>query len=97
MPLPYLRDNDVPLPSETVIFSEKLYAEGDFFMDYFEIDDGLKLDQTKHSRSLSNTNLGGAVYVFVDGSTRFLQVNKSLSPEVLWCTVTLYRNGATPP
>ena len=97
VPLPNLRDNDVPLPSDTVMFGEKLYNDGDFFMDYFEIDDGLKLDQNKHSRSLSNTNQGGAVYVFVDGSTRFLRVNQSLIPEVLWCTVPLYRNGATPP
>ena len=97
VPLPYLRDTDVPLPSDTVIFSEKLYAEGDFFMDYFEIDDGLKLDQNKHSRCVSDPNLGGAVYAFVDGSTRFLRVNQSLSPVVLWCTVPLYRNGTTPP
>jgi prepilin-type N-terminal cleavage/methylation domain-containing protein len=79
VPLPYLRDSEVPLPSETAIFGEKLYSEGDFFMDYFEIDDGLKLDQNKHSRSLSNTNEGGAMYVFVDGSTSFLRVNRSLT------------------
>ena len=66
-------------------------------MDYFDIDDGLRLDQSKHSRSTSNTNLGGAVYSFVDGSARFLRVNQSLSPIVLWCTTPVYRNGATPP
>jgi hypothetical protein len=37
------------------------------------------------------------MYGFVDGSTQFLKVNGSLSPAVLWCTDTLYRNGTTPP
>ncbi len=97
VPLPYLTDNEVPQPSDTVIFGEKLYGAGDFFMDYFDIDDGLRLDQAKHSRCSGNTNLGGSMYAFVDGSTRFLKVNQSLSPVVLWCTIPLYRNGTTPP
>jgi hypothetical protein len=79
------------------MFGEKLYSDGDFFMDYFDIDDGLKLDQNKHSRSTLNTNLGGSMYVFADGSSRFLRVNASLSPLVLWCTTPLYRSGTAPP
>jgi prepilin-type N-terminal cleavage/methylation domain-containing protein len=97
VPLPYLTDNEVRQPSDTVIFGEKLYEAGDYYMDYFDIDDGLKLDQAKHSRCSANTNLGGSVFAFVDGSTRYLKVNQSLSPVVLWCTVQLYRGGTTPP
>jgi prepilin-type N-terminal cleavage/methylation domain-containing protein len=96
-PFPYMREIDITLPSDTVIFSEKLYAAPDFYMDYFNIDDALRLDQAKHSSCLSNTNLGGSVFVFVDGSTRFLKVNGSLSPVVLWCTDPVYRAGTTPP
>ncbi len=96
-PFPYMRESDIILPSDTVIFSEKLYAAPDFYMDYFDIDDALRLDQAKHSKCLGNTNLGGSVYVFVDGSTRFLKVNQSLSPVVLWCTDPVYRAGTTPP
>ena len=94
---PFMRDINITLPAATVIFSEKLYGAGDFYMDYFDIDDGLKLDQTKHSACQSNTNLGGSVFVFVDGSTRFLKVNQSLSPVVLWCVDPFYRAGTTPP
>jgi len=94
---PFMRESDIILPSDTVIFSEKLYAAPDFYMDYFNIDDALRLDQAKHSRCLSNTNLGGSVYAFVDGSTRFLRVNQSLSPVVLWCTDPIYRAGTSPP
>jgi hypothetical protein len=79
-----------------VVFSEKLAADGDYFMDFFEIDDGLKLDQTKHSSSVLNTNVGVSVYAFIDGSTRVLPVNASLSPVELWCT-TSYRTNSTGP
>jgi prepilin-type N-terminal cleavage/methylation domain-containing protein len=96
-PAPFLREIDIHQPSATIIFSEKLYAAPDFYMDYFNVDDGLRLDQGKHSRSTSNTNLGGSVYAFVDGSTRFMKVNQSLSPIVLWCTIPLYRDSTTPP
>jgi len=94
---PFLNESAVTLPSSTVIFGEKLYGAGDFYMDYSETDDVLKLDQAKHSSCQSNTNLGGSVYVFVDGSTRFLNVNGSLVPVNLWCIDPLYRNGTTPP
>jgi prepilin-type N-terminal cleavage/methylation domain-containing protein len=93
--LPYLTENDIPLPSATAVFSEKLSFAGDFFMDYFNIDDGNILDQTKHSGV--NTNEGGSVVAFVDGSARYMKNLTTMQPTVLWCTVPLYRNGATPP
>jgi prepilin-type N-terminal cleavage/methylation domain-containing protein len=96
VPWPFLQEKDILLPSDTIIFGEKLYAAPDFYMDYFLIDDGLRLDQAKHSGSLSNTNAGGSVYAFVDGSTRFLKVNQSLSPVVLWCTTSWRTNTASP-
>jgi prepilin-type N-terminal cleavage/methylation domain-containing protein len=94
---PFLKENAISRPADTVIFSEKLYGAGDFYMDYNEVDDALKLDQAKHSACQSNTNLGGSVFAFADGSTRFLKVNGSLSPVFLWCIDPVYRNGATPP
>jgi len=94
---PCLKESAVTLPSLTVLFSEKLYTAGDFYMDYNETDDVLRLDQTKHSRCQSNTNLGGSVFAFVDGSTRYLQFNGSMKPVMMWCLDPVYRNGTTPP
>jgi prepilin-type N-terminal cleavage/methylation domain-containing protein len=94
---PFIKETAISLPSSTVIFSEKLYNVMDFYMDYNESDDVLKLDQAKHSASQVNTNAGGSVFAFVDGSTRFLKVNASLTPVVLWCVDPFYRNGTTPP
>ncbi|HEY3861668.1 MAG TPA: DUF1559 domain-containing protein [Verrucomicrobiae bacterium] len=98
--MPFLSENDVPLPSATILFGEKLTYAPDFFMDYFDYDDGLKLDQNKHNRSLSSTNIGGSVNGFVDGSVQFLKVFQGFSPVVIWCTTQQYRTntaGAAPP
>jgi len=95
--MPFLSEKDIPLPSQTVIFGEKLCYAGDFFMDYFDIDDGFKLDQVKHSRSMVSTNSGGSVNGFVDGSVQFLRWGKAFDPVNLWCTVPYWRtNNPTP-
>ena len=80
-----------------MIFGEKLYTAPDFFMDYFDIDDGLRLDQAKHDHSTISTNMGGSVNGMVDGSVQFLRWNQGFSPVVLWCTTSWRTNSATPP
>jgi prepilin-type N-terminal cleavage/methylation domain-containing protein len=95
VPEPFLTENDIPLPSQTVMFGEKLTYAGDFFMDYFELDDGLKLDQNKHAHSMMSTNVGGSMNGFVDGSTQFMKVNQAFDPVVEWCTTPFYRTNAS--
>ncbi len=100
IPDPYLTENEVPLPSATILFGEKLTYALDFFMDYFAYDDGLRLDQNKHARSVQNPNAGGSVNGFVDGSTQFLKVFQGFTPVILWCTTPDYRTnviGSMPP
>lgn len=97
-PDPFLSENEIPLPSQTILFGEKLYNAMDYYMDYFDVDDGLKLDQVKHNRSTINTNAGGSVNGFVDGSAQFLKFNQGFEPVNLWCTTADYRtNTLTPP
>jgi prepilin-type N-terminal cleavage/methylation domain-containing protein len=96
-PNPFLSEKDIPLPSKTIIFSEKLASSGDFYMDYFEYDDAQVLDQTKHDRSVNSTNVGGANNGFIDGSTQLLRWGKAFDPEVLWCTTPFYRTNNTSP
>jgi prepilin-type N-terminal cleavage/methylation domain-containing protein len=93
---PFLSEKDIPLPSQTVLFGEKLFYAGDFFMDYFELDDGLRLDQAKHNSSITSTNIGGSVNAFVDGSVQFMKVNQAFYPVVLWCTTSWRTNSAMP-
>ena len=97
--MPFLSEQDIPLPSATILFGEKLTYAPDFFMDYFAYDDGLVLDQNKHNHSQMSTNTGGSVNGFIDGSVQYLKVFQAFSPVVLWCTTQQYRTNAagTPP
>jgi prepilin-type N-terminal cleavage/methylation domain-containing protein len=95
--MPFLSEKDIPLPSQTVLFGEKLYWVNDFFMDYFDFDDGLKVDQVKHDRSLVSTNVGGSVNGFVDGSVQFVKWGQGFDPVVLWCTTTYWRTNNSSP
>jgi prepilin-type N-terminal cleavage/methylation domain-containing protein len=90
---PFLDENEVPLPSQTILFGEKLTTAQDFFMDYFNLDDGLRLDQDKHNHSMNNTNVGGSMNGFVDGSVQFMKVNKAFLPVILWCTTPQWRTN----
>jgi prepilin-type N-terminal cleavage/methylation domain-containing protein len=96
IPYPFLSEKDIPLPSQTVIFGEKFSWAPDFYMDYFNLDDGLRLDQAKHNWSVTSTNIGGSVNGFADGSVQFLKVNQAFHPVVLWCTTYWRTNSATP-
>ncbi len=90
---PYLSEKDIPLPSDTIIFGEKMTNSGHFFMDYIDVDDAEQLDQIKHGRTSLNTTAGGSVYAFIDGSTRFLKNHGSISPENLWATTAFWRTN----
>jgi hypothetical protein len=94
---PFLRENDITEPSATIIMSEKSATAPDFYMDYDQFDDVAKLDQAKHSGSLVNTNIGGSVYLYADGSAHFLLVNKSFAPTDLWGTTPQARTNSAIP
>ncbi len=36
IPMPYLSERDIPLPSLTILYGEKVTYWGDFYMDYFQ-------------------------------------------------------------
>jgi prepilin-type N-terminal cleavage/methylation domain-containing protein len=93
VPPPYLTENEVPLPSATILFGEKLTYAPDFFMDYFALDDGLKLDQTKHNHGMLSTNAGGSVNGFADGSTELMKFDQGFLPVIEWCTTTQWRTN----
>jgi prepilin-type N-terminal cleavage/methylation domain-containing protein len=96
--IPFLSEKDILIPSQTVLFGEKLYYAEDFYMDYFDFDDGLKVDQVKHDRSVNtSTNIGGSVNGFIDGSTRFMKWGRGFDPVNLWCTTLYWRTNNPSP
>jgi len=94
---PVLTEQEVPLPSQTILFGEKLYSAEDFFMDYFDFDDGLKVDQVKHRHSLISTNMGGSVNGLIDGSVAFMNWGQGFTPINLWCTTAYWRTNNPSP
>jgi prepilin-type N-terminal cleavage/methylation domain-containing protein len=95
---PFLSEKDIPLPSQTVLFGEKVSSEPDFYMDYFDFDDGEKIDQEKHDHSINSTNIGGSNNGFIDGSVQFVRWGRGFEPVNLWCTTAFWRtNNAAPP
>ena len=94
---PFLSEKDIPLPSQTVLFGEKLYYAMDFYMDYFDFDDGLKVDQAKHDHSLTSTNIGGSNNGFIDGSVQFIRWGRGFDPVNLWCTIAYWRTNNPSP
>jgi len=94
---PFLSEQDIPLPSQTILFGEKLYSYGDFYMDYSELDDGLVVDQAKHDRSVASTNVGGSNNGFIDGSAQFIKWGRGFYPVNLWATTANLRTNNTSP
>jgi prepilin-type N-terminal cleavage/methylation domain-containing protein len=84
-------------PSDTVLFGEKDAQSGHWWMDYWQGDDYLELDQTRHMKG-PNGSGGGSVYAFADGSARYLRFGESLDPVNMWFVdEDLRRLGSTLP
>jgi prepilin-type N-terminal cleavage/methylation domain-containing protein len=83
-----MKENNVSLPSETIIFGEKETGSGHFYMDVYEGEgnDIQELEQGRHSGVGPSTRSGGSNHTFADGSARFLKFGAGLKPLNLWAT-----------
>ena len=95
---PSLRLNQIPDPSETILFGEKNRdMKSDPYMDMWPAkygSDHLKVvDQAKHRLGAKKEN-GGSNHVFVDGSVRFLKHSEGLKPRNLWAVSEMLREPA---
>jgi prepilin-type N-terminal cleavage/methylation domain-containing protein/prepilin-type processing-associated H-X9-DG protein len=79
-----IRENDIPEPTETVLFGEKEISSLHFHMDFDQYDDILQLNQNRHANSVKSGRGGGSNFAMADGSTRFLRFGRSLAPLNLW-------------
>ena len=82
--------------SETVLFGEKDgETSGHWWMDYWNGDDYLELDQSRHMKGPGGRG-GGSVYAFADGSARYEKFGMTLDPVNLWFVdETLRKLGAS--
>ena len=87
-------------PSETLVFGEKLYPIGHYFMDLMEGNlgnDNEVLNHAMHNSAVRSDRggspNGGSNFAFADGSTRYLRYRKSLSPINLWAITPQWRTN----
>jgi len=87
-------------PSETIVFGEKLYPIGHYFMDLMEGNlgnDNEVLNHAMHNSAVRSDRggspNGGSNFAFADGSTRYLRYRKSLSPINLWAITPQWRTN----
>ncbi len=82
-----LRENEIKLVSETVIFGEKTGRSRHFYMDIFEGkgNDVTELDFKKHNN--------GAIYTFADGHAGYMKYPEAFIPENKWAIVERYRTN----
>ena len=92
--------NAIHYPSDTIVFGEKDHDALDYFMDYQEYDDLLRLDQSKHFTGAKDSNGNGGCgsnYAFADGSTRFFKFGRAFNPIDLWGVTDAQRNTLITP
>ncbi len=91
-----MKESDIPLPSETIVFGEKKKGSPHVHMDFSQGagNDVEEVDQNKHRYS-GGIRSGGSNFAFADGSSRFLKYGQSLNPVNLWAVVDVWRNAPT--
>lgn len=95
-----VKDTAIREPSDTIVFGEKLYAIGHYFMDFLEGNLGNDVEVLNHSvhgaatKGEKGGKGGGSDYSFADGSVRFLRHGRSLAPINLWALTDRWRTNA---
>jgi prepilin-type N-terminal cleavage/methylation domain-containing protein/prepilin-type processing-associated H-X9-DG protein len=82
-----MKESDVKLPSETIIFGEKRKGSYHVHMDFGQ-DKGNDKQEVNQNMHQSGSN-----FAFVDGSVRMLRPGGSVSPVNLWAVTDIWRNA----
>lgn len=91
-----LPETEVKYPSETIVLSEKENNSMHWYFDYETYEDITQLDQSRHSNGGKKGTSGGANFVFVDGSARYLRYGQSIYPVNMWAVSEEWRNLFVP-
>jgi len=86
-----MKQNAVPLPSETILFGEKRKGSFHVHMDFGQ-KKGNDVEEVAHNMHGSGTS-GGSNFAFVDGSVRLLGYMGSIKPVNLWAVTDQWRNA----
>jgi prepilin-type N-terminal cleavage/methylation domain-containing protein/prepilin-type processing-associated H-X9-DG protein len=89
-----MKESNVKLPSDTIIFGEKRIGSYHVHMDFGQGkgNDKEEVAQNMHKSGNGKTS-GGSNFAFVDGSTRMLAYGASVRPVNLWAVTDIWRNA----
>jgi prepilin-type N-terminal cleavage/methylation domain-containing protein/prepilin-type processing-associated H-X9-DG protein len=88
-----MSENNIPNPTETILFGEKDTKSQHFYMDFLETAAGNDFEELEHSRHSGLKDAGGSNYAFADGSARYLKYGRSVTPVNLWAVVESWRKN----
>jgi prepilin-type N-terminal cleavage/methylation domain-containing protein len=88
-------ENAVKVPSETILFGEKVPNLTHYYMDFTQGggNDFEMVEQGRHSQGMGSRT-GGSVYAFCDGSARYMRYWQSLTPYNLWAVMDNWRTNS---
>lgn len=88
-----MKQEKVPLPSDTILFGEKRRGSYHVHMDFGQ-DAGNDKQEVNHNMHRSGgPKSGGSNFAFVDGSVRFLKYGGSVKPVNLWAITDVWRSA----
>ncbi len=88
-----MNENAIRHVSDTIIFGEKVTSQPDYYMDFFEENDVLAVEQSRHNSLGPGSHTGGSNYAMADGSADFIRFPGSLSPVNLWAVTDSARTN----
>jgi prepilin-type N-terminal cleavage/methylation domain-containing protein len=93
------RMSRITKPVDTVTFGEKENSSHHTFMDLFQGvgNDYSEVEHSRHNATKSNGGVGGSVFAFADGGSRYVKFAGTVSPRNLWAVVDYYRENFLPP
>jgi prepilin-type N-terminal cleavage/methylation domain-containing protein/prepilin-type processing-associated H-X9-DG protein len=91
-----MKEADVPLSSDTILFGEKTSDSHHVHMDFWQAggNDLYETEQGRHNSTGKKAHWGGSNYAFVDGSARYIRYGHALAPINLWAIMPIWRTNA---
>ena len=90
-----IKEEAIPLQSDTIILGEKQSGAQDYYMDIFEGNGndvtGIA-EQSRHDSRGDDTSTGGSNYTFADGSARYIKFTGAFYPVNMWCVSSADRS-----
>jgi prepilin-type processing-associated H-X9-DG protein len=98
-----MKETSIPQTSDTVLFGEKFFPSGHYFMDVLEPGVGpagetggnqdTQLNQSLHGKAANTKGSGGSNYAMADGSSRYVKYGGTFAPVNLWATTASWRTN----